>query len=101
MDFIEGLPKSKGKTVIWVIVDRLTKYVHFITLAHPYTAQCLIPIFLDRIFKLYGFSATITSDRDHFFINSFWNEFLTTQGVTLQTSNAYHPQTDGQIEVLN
>lgn len=38
MNFIEGLPKSKGKTVIWVLVDRLTKYAHFLGLSHPYLA---------------------------------------------------------------
>lgn len=72
MDFIEGLPKSRGKAVIWVIVDRLTKHAHFIALAHPYTAQSLVPIFLDNIFKLHGFPASIISDRDPIFISSFW-----------------------------
>lgn len=101
MDFIEGLPKSKWKSVIWVIVDKLTKCGHFIALAHPYTAQSLVPFFLDNIFKLHGFPASISSDRDFIFVSSFWKEFLSTQGVTLQTSTTYHPQTDGQFEVLN
>jgi len=101
MDFIEGLPRSNGKTVIWVIVDRLTKTGHFIALSHPYSAQSLVPIFLDNIFKLHGFPATITSDRDPIFISNFWKAFLNAQGVSLQTSTAYHPQTDGQTEVLN
>jgi hypothetical protein len=39
MDFITGLPKSKGKSVIMVIVDRLTKYAHFFALSHPFKAS--------------------------------------------------------------
>ncbi|XP_070007668.1 uncharacterized protein [Nicotiana sylvestris] len=101
MDFIEDLPKSKGKFDIWVIIDRLTKHSHFIVLSHPYTAQSLVPIFLDNIFRHHGFPASITSDRDPIFISTFWKEFLISQSVILQTSTAYHPQTDGQSEILN
>lgn len=39
MDFIEGLPKSKGRDAILVIVDRLTKFAHFVSLTHPFKAQ--------------------------------------------------------------
>lgn len=39
MDFIGSLPKVGGKDTILVMVDRLTKYAHFIALAHPYNAK--------------------------------------------------------------
>jgi hypothetical protein len=64
MDFIEGLPLSQGYSVIWVVVDRLTKYAHFIALKHPYTADKLAHIFMNQLFKLHGMLQTIISDRD-------------------------------------
>ena len=39
MDFITGLPKSEGKSVIMVVVDMLTKYAHFCALSHPFKAS--------------------------------------------------------------
>lgn len=52
--FITGLPKSKGKDVILVVVDSLTKYAHFIPLSHAYTAPEIASVFLDHIYKLHG-----------------------------------------------
>jgi hypothetical protein len=46
MDFITGLPKSEGKSVIMVIVDRLTKYTHFCALSHPFKASTVATTFM-------------------------------------------------------
>ncbi|KAF3673124.1 hypothetical protein FXO37_07148 [Capsicum annuum] len=101
MDFIEGLPKVQGKEVILVVVDRLSKSAHFISLQHPYTAQTIAQCFMDHIFKLHGLPSTLTSDRDLIFVSSFWQELFGLFGVKVQHSTAYHPQTNGQTEVLN
>ncbi|GAU45589.1 hypothetical protein TSUD_273890 [Trifolium subterraneum] len=71
MDFITGLPKSRGYEAILVVVDRLSKYAHFIPLKHPYTARSIA----EELFKL--------------------------QGTKLRMSTTYHPETDGQTEVVN
>jgi len=64
MDFIIGLLKSKGYTAILVVVDRLSKYSHFIPLKHPYTAKMLAEIFTMEVIRLHGILASILSDKD-------------------------------------
>lgn len=54
MDFIEGLSQSHGGTVILVVVDRFSKYVHFLPLSDPYTASTVAQVFLPHVFKLHG-----------------------------------------------
>lgn len=101
MDFIEGLPKSEGFTVILVVVDRFTKFAHFIPVKHPYTAKTIATLVFEHVVKLHGMPVTIVSDRDKVFTSNFWTELFQLMGTKLLLSSAYHPQTDGQTERVN
>ncbi|GKD11864.1 putative mitochondrial protein, partial [Tanacetum coccineum] len=101
MDFIEGLTMSNGKSVILVVVDRLSKYSHFIALSHPYTAVQVVNAFMDHVYKLHGLPQVIFSDRDKVFLSLFWKELFKVLHVSLHYSTAYHPQSDGQNKVVD
>ncbi|XP_026417343.1 uncharacterized protein LOC113312821 [Papaver somniferum] len=101
MDFITGLPESEGREVILVVVDRFSKYSHFLALIHPYTAASVAKVFLDSIVKLHGLPKTIVSDRDNVFLSNFWQSLFSRMGTALHLSTTYHPQSEGQTERVN
>jgi hypothetical protein len=71
MDFIEGLPISERKYKILVIVDRLTKYTHFMGVRKTDSAEQIVEDFGKIIYKLHGFTKVIVSDRDAKFKGNF------------------------------
>ena len=101
MDFIEGLPSSNGYTVIMVMVDILTKYAHFVALKHPFSAVNVAKEFVANVVRLHGIPTSIVSDRDKVFISAFWRTLFNLHGTKLCMSSSYHPQTNGQTEVVN
>jgi hypothetical protein len=102
MDFIVGLPQTSQKhDSIWVIIDRLTKTAHFLSVHTTYTAKKYAEIYLDQIIRLHGVPKTIISDRGVQFIARFWEQLQSSLGTKLIRSSAYHPQTDGQTERVN
>jgi hypothetical protein len=72
IDFIKGLPKVNGCSVILMVVDRFSKSAHFLPLRHPYLATTVARVFFDNIIKLHGMPSSIVNDRDPAFIGRFW-----------------------------
>jgi hypothetical protein len=102
MDIIVGLPKTQsGYDSIWVIVDRLSKVVHFILVKTFYRGSKLAELYIARIVCLHGVPKKIVSNRGTQFTSKFWEKLHESMDTKLNFSSAYHPQTNGQTERVN
>jgi len=101
LDFVEGLPRSGFANCILVVVDKFSKFAHFIPMKHPFTALTVAKVYMDNVYKLHGMPSSLISDRDRIFTSTLWRELFSLAGVQLRMSSAYHPQTDGQTERVN
>jgi hypothetical protein len=95
MDFIEGFSRINGKSVILTVVDRFSKYAHFVPIGHMYMTTSVAKVFFDAIIKLHGILESTVSDRNPIFTSKFWTELFTLSGTNLQLSSVFHPHTDG------
>jgi len=100
-DFITKLPLAQGYDSILVVVDQLTKMVHFIPTTEKTLAKGLARLFRDNMWKLHGLPESIISDkRPQFTAEIMWelNQML---GIESKLSMAFYPQTYGQTERIN
>nr|GEV60622.1 putative reverse transcriptase domain-containing protein [Tanacetum cinerariifolium] len=99
MDFITKLPKSpQGFDTIWIIVDRLTKSAHFLSIRENDPLDKLVRLYLNRIVARHEIPVLIICDRDRRFTSNFWRSFQKAMGTDISMSTVYHPKTDGQSE---
>lgn len=98
MDFIEGLPRAHKYNVIMMVIDRFTKFDHFLPLSQPYTAASMAKLFMDNIFMLHGLPKSIVMNRDPIFMSSFWITLFSLQGTKLNHSSTYHPSLTDKLK---
>ncbi|GJX06647.1 putative reverse transcriptase domain-containing protein [Tanacetum coccineum] len=99
MDFVTKLPKTSNEhDTIWVIIDCLTKYAHFIPTRETNSMETLTRVYIKEIVSRHGVPIFIISDRDRYFTSRFWRSLQSALGTQLDMSTAYHPETDGQSE---
>ncbi|XP_059285598.1 uncharacterized protein LOC132039069 [Lycium ferocissimum] len=95
MDFMVGLPKNLDTfDAIWVIVDRLTKFAHFIPVQTTYNAEKLTRIYIRKIVRLHGVPISIISDRGTQLTSYFWRTLQKELGTQLDHSTAIYQQID-------
>ena len=86
---------------IMVVVDKLIKASHFISVNSTYKVDAIAKIFMKDIFRLHVLPKAIISDRDTKFTSNFWKGLFAYLGMNLNFNIAYHPYTDGQTERVN
>jgi len=100
-DFITKLPLVQGYDSILVVVDQLTKIVHFIPTTKKTSAEGLARLFRDNVWKLHRLPESIISDKEPQFAARLMRELNRTLGIESKLSIVFHPQTDGQTERVN
>ena len=95
------MPLAQGYDSILVVVDRLTKMVHFISTIEKMLAERLVRLFRDNVWKLYRLPESIILDRGPQFTAGLIRELNRILGIKSKISTAFHPQTDGQMERVN
>ena len=102
MDFITCLPETqRGHNALMVFVDKLTKMVHLAPCNLNITAKQAAEAYRDHVFKYHGLARKIITDRDSRFTGSFMDALADALGIKQALSTAFHPQTDGQTEIMN
>jgi hypothetical protein len=91
LDFIEGLPRSNHYNAILVVIDKFSKYAHFLPLAHPFTALQVAQLFFNQVYRLHGLPSVIISDRDKIFTSNLWKQLFKLSDTQLLMSSSYHP----------
>ena len=101
MDFVSGFPLTQKKhDSVWVIVDRLTKFSHFLPVRLDYLMDRLVEMYVSEIVQLHGIPLSIVSDHDPRFTLRFWKELQSALGTQLNFSTNFHPQIDEQSEIV-
>nr|GEZ79058.1 reverse transcriptase domain-containing protein [Tanacetum cinerariifolium] len=99
IDFIGPFPSSKGNKYILVAVDYLSKWVE--AKALPTNDARVVVKILKSLFSRFETPKAIISDRGTHFCNDQFSRVMSKYEVTHRLFTAYHPQTCGQVEVIN
>jgi hypothetical protein len=102
MAFVGGLPMSrKGRDYLYIVVDRFSKMCVLIPSKKQFIAEKKSQMFFENLWVHFGLPTPIVSNRDSMFMGKFWSSLWELMDTGLKKNIAFHPQMDGQIEVVN
>jgi len=101
VDFITKLLLVAGKNTILVVCDWLSKISHFVATTEGMSAKRLVRLFRDNVWKLYGLSESIISDRRPQFMVKLTKELNRILGIETRLLTAFYPQMNEQTEQIN
>ena len=102
MNFVTHLPRTPRRhDVVWVIVDRLTKLTHFLTVQMTFTLEELCRLYIREIVWLHVVTVSIVSDRDPRFMEHYWKSFPKGNGAKVAYRLALRPSLSGVHEVFH
>uniref|UniRef100_A0A8C6PCB6 Gypsy retrotransposon integrase-like protein 1 n=1 Tax=Nothobranchius furzeri TaxID=105023 RepID=A0A8C6PCB6_NOTFU len=101
LDFVCGLPSSRGFTVVLTIIDRFSKACHLVPLKSLPSSADTAQLLVKHVFRLHGIPEEILSDRGPQFVSRVWKEFAEALGARVALTSGHHPQTNGQCERMN
>ena len=97
MDFVVGMPRTtRLHDSIWIIVDRITKFAHFIPMKSMYMAEYYAKLYSDEIVRWHGIHLSIISDGGAQFTSHFWRSFQKSLGTQVKLITPFQSHTDGQ-----
>ena len=97
-----GIPFTKhDNECVFVVIDKFSKMAIMAACKKNITAEATAKLFFEPVWVHFGIPQSIISDRDSKFLSTFWSSLWSMLDTKLTKSTSFHPQTDGQIEVVN
>lgn len=101
MDFITALHRSQNQfDLVWIIVDRMTKFAHFLLVRKSFLVEDYVRLYLYEIVKLHGLPISIILDYSTQFSSNFQKSFQKGLGTKVSLTTAFYPHSDRQAERL-
>jgi hypothetical protein len=102
VDYMSGRLSTKQRNdCVFVVIDRFSKMAILTACKKNIIVEDTPNIFFKQVWVHFGIPQTIISDQDNRFISTFWSSLESLLDTKLTKSIVFHPQTDGQTEVVN